>query len=515
MFWQIITIFFGFILIIGIVFSHIYLKKTRSFYQLILNIVNDEFNSSPSLNLYSGLRKDILERIWKTKTDLKKYINDINVSYSQISAVSWQLSATLVENNAFTQELFATTKEVTAINELSRENVHSTINEVRSILALVESLNHNLEQMNETSIESHKIITNNINDIAQIVSVFDDIQTTTRSTMESIHTLEHSSKKISNILQTVNNIANNTHLLSLNASIESARVGEAGLGFGLVAEEIRKLADNSKKAVGEIQQLITRIPLEINSVAQAAEQNLKNVEQSVACSRNINDYLNQIKDSYKQVENEIKDIASISEKQFSVASNINQTLTSMNEITNKSTEQFNIIYQAVEKQKQNVEEIQNLGEHLIQSQEELANLTKLDQDSLTTILKTEVTITAKTTIELLKEKILLVPEFFTMNHNVHEKLLEKFLSDNSQLEAIWTNDSEGRFIYSSPPAQIVNANVRNWFKVAIVGKEFVSDVYISAITHNPCVTVSLPIINSDNKCIGVLGADLKLSSSAS
>jgi methyl-accepting chemotaxis protein len=513
MFWQIITMFLAFILIIGIVFSYIYLKQTKSFYQLVLGIINDEFISIPSLNLYSGLRKDILEIIWKTKADLKKYVNDIHVSYSQISAVSWQLSATLVENNTFTQELFATTKEVTAINELSQENVHSTINEVRRILALVESLNHNLEQMNETGIESHKIITNNVNDIARIVSVFDDIQTTTRSTMDSIHTLEHSSKKISNILQTVNNIANNTHLLSLNASIESARVGEAGLGFGLVAEEIRKLADNSKKAVGEIQQLITRIPMEINNVAQAAEQNLKNVEHSVAYSRNINDYLNQIKDSYKQVENEIKDIANISEKQFSVASNINQTLNRMNEITNKSAEQFNIIYQAVERQKQNVEEIQSLGEHLIQSQEKLADLTKLGQDSLITIPKTEVTIIAETTIELLKEKILLVPEFYKMDYKVHEKLLEKFLSDNSQLEAIWTNDSEGRFIYSSPPAQIVNANVRSWFKVAIVGKEFVSDVYISAITHNPCVTVSLPIVNYDNKRIGVLGADLKLSSS--
>ncbi|MHB8125168.1 MAG: methyl-accepting chemotaxis protein [Desulfitobacteriaceae bacterium] len=509
MFWQIITIFIVVILIISIT-AYYYIKKTKTFYQLILTIVDDEFCSNSSFIRYSGLRKDILEKIWKTKTDLSKYMNDVQVAYSQISAVSWQLSATLVENNAFTQELFVTTKEVTAINEKSQENVNSTINEVRSILALVESLNRNLDQMQETSKESHKIITNNLNDIAQIVSVFDDIQVTTRSTMESIHTLENSSKKISNILQTVNEIANNTHLLSLNASIESARAGEAGLGFGLVAQEIRKLADNSKEAVKEIQQLITRIPSEINTVAHAAEQNLKNVEQSVAFSRNINSYLKHIKNSYDQVEDEVKDIASISEEQFTVASNINKTLNQMDEITGKSAEQFNIIYQAVEKQKQNVEEIQNLGEHLIHSQKELANLAKLDQKSQAAISKTEVTTIANTTIELLKEKILLIPEFFTMEYNVHEKLLEKFLFNNSQIEAIWTNDSVGRFIYSSPPAQIVNANVRNWFTGAIVGKEFVSEVYISAITHNPCVTVSLPIIDSGNKCIGVLGADLKL-----
>lgn len=515
MFWKIITVLSGIITIISITGIYIYVKQTASFNKLIITILNNELLSDSSFNSYSGIRKDILEKIWKIKTDLRKYMNDVQVAYSQISSVSWQLSATLTENDAFTQKLFETTKEVTSFNELTKENVYFTTKEVRSILTLVEALNRNLEQMKATSIESHQIITNNINDIVRIVSVFDDIQTTTHSTMESIYTLENSSHKISNILQTVNEIADNTHLLSLNASIESARAGNAGLGFGLVAQEIRKLADNSKKAVEEIQQLITRIPLEINTVAQAAEQNLKNVEQSVAFSRNINDYLSQIKDSYKKVEDEVKNIAGISEEQFLVASNINETLNRMNEITGKSAEQYNIIYQAVEKQKQNVGEIHNLGENLIQSQKDLANLTKLDQDSCTTIPKTEVTAIAKLTIELLKEKILLNPELYTMDHKIHKEILEKFLSDNNQLEAIWTNDSDGHFIHSSPPNQIVNANVRDWFTAAIVGKEFVSDVYISAITHNPCVTVSLPIIDSANICTGVLGADLKLLSSIS
>ncbi len=77
---------------------------------------------------------------------------------------------------------------------------------------------------------------------------------------------------------------------------------------------------------------------------------------------------------------------------------------------------------------------------------------------------------AELTSELLKEKILLNPQLYTMNNNIHKGILEKFLTENKALEAIWTNDSDGRFIYSRPPNQIINANVRAWFKAEIAEK---------------------------------------------
>ncbi len=124
---------------------------------MIETILNNKSFSDSSFNSFSGIHKDILEKIWKTKTDLRKYINDVQVAYSQISSVSWQLSATLAENDAFTQKLFDTTKEVTVFNKLTHENVDVTTSEVRSILTLVETLNHYLEQMKATSMESHQI----------------------------------------------------------------------------------------------------------------------------------------------------------------------------------------------------------------------------------------------------------------------------------------------------------------------------------------------------------------------
>jgi hypothetical protein len=65
--------------------------------------------------------------------------------------------------------------------------------------------------------------------------------------------------------------------------------------------------------------------------------------------------------------------------------------------------------------------------------------------------------------------------------------------------------------YSNPPAGIVNGKVREWFQESINGVEYISPVYISAITKNPCITVSLPIIDKEDKIVGVIGTDIKIS----
>jgi methyl-accepting chemotaxis protein len=82
------------------------------------------------------------------------------------------------------------------------------------------------------------------------------------------------------------------------------------------------------------------------------------------------------------------------------------------------------------------------------------------------------------------------------------------ISESDQIEAIWTNDNKGNFIYSNPPAGIANATVRDWFNESMKGTTYVSNIYISAISKSPCMTISLPIYNTSRQVIGVIGADI-------
>ncbi len=93
---------------------------------------------------------------------------------------------------------------------------------------------------------------------------------------------------------------------------------------------------------------------------------------------------------------------------------------------------------------------------------------------------------------------------------MHKEILSGLLAQHAELEAAWTNLPNGQFVVSLPPAGIANAQTRDWFKQAINGSFYISQVYVSAISHQPCLTISLPIKGEMGAVVGVLGVDLKL-----
>ncbi len=93
---------------------------------------------------------------------------------------------------------------------------------------------------------------------------------------------------------------------------------------------------------------------------------------------------------------------------------------------------------------------------------------------------------------------------------MHQEVLSAFLAQHRMLEAIYSNGADGSFIYSEPPAGLANAKVRPWWQEAMAGRIYKSQVYISAITRQPCLTVAVPIPGTDGKPVGVLAADLSI-----
>ena len=83
--------------------------------------------------------------------------------------------------------------------------------------------------------------------------------------------------------------------------------------------------------------------------------------------------------------------------------------------------------------------------------------------------------------------------FISMEESYHESKLSSMLISKVDVEAIWSNRIDGSFIFSLPEAGLLNAKGRDWWKKAMTGQVFQSEVYVSAITKQHCVTVSVPI----------------------
>ena len=101
-------------------------------------------------------------------------------------------------------------------------------------------------------------------------------------------------------------------------------------------------------------------------------------------------------------------------------------------------------------------------------------------------------------------------EVRTMDEQEHSAYLTSMLNKTDSVEAIWSNRADGTFIFSLPAAGLLNAKGREWWKKAMQGQLFVSDVYISSITKKPCMTLSTAIRNDEGVNIGVVGVDLSI-----
>jgi twitching motility protein PilJ len=141
-------------------------------------------------------------------------------------------------------------------------------------------------------------------------------------TAEKMRSLAMRSTEISEIIELINDIAAQTNLLALNAAIEAAHAGEAGLGFSVVAEEIRKLADRSAQATRDVGELIKRIQRETPEAIGAMEKGMKEVKDGAVLAEQSRQALQEIFAALKQSAELVEEIYAASEEQTHVTKSL-------------------------------------------------------------------------------------------------------------------------------------------------------------------------------------------------
>ncbi|MDR3591659.1 MAG: methyl-accepting chemotaxis protein [Negativicutes bacterium] len=132
-----------------------------------------------------------------------------------------------------------------------------------------------------TASRTSRVSADGIKSLQQAIEQLGDVRKTVRFATESIHNLGKRSEEIGSIVDVITGIAGQTNLLALNAAIEAARAGEHGRGFGVVAEEVRKLAEESAEAATKIGNLIRDIQAETSVTVRTMESNLDQVDVQV------------------------------------------------------------------------------------------------------------------------------------------------------------------------------------------------------------------------------------------
>jgi len=456
----------------------------------------------------SKMCKKYINKIQQLKNDLKRLNFEVQVTSSQISSVSESIAVTLDENNVFAKYVYDEVNEMANNNKLVNSSIDNTLSEVKNIMELLNRAEEITIDMLKKSSISKDTVKISLEEILHIVQTINSIHESSDMTMVNMESLKKTSKEIIHILETVKNVSKQTQLLALNATIESARAGEHGKGFAVVASEIHKLADDTAKSVEDINSLIKAIQNEVESVYTVVRENASRVDEGMSATKNIETNLGRIDSSFNDVFDMMDQISSLSKKEVLIAQSVGNQIQEVEDVVTKTSISVEQVQSSVHQQKHNMEEFSSMGSRLNQASSTLSELFLTETDSLESI-GNEAFEKAQNSLSLIRNEICSKSQIISSRDStVHETILSDFMKKYSFVEAAWTNDRKGRFICSIPKAGIANANVREWFKQSIKGEDFVSSIYISAITRNPCITVSSPIKNSSGEIVGVVGIDI-------
>jgi methyl-accepting chemotaxis protein len=152
-----------------------------------------------------------------------------------------------------------------------------------------------------------------------------------RSSTEAVQGLGERSQAIGQVVAVINDIADQTNLLALNAAIEAARAGEQGRGFAVVADEVRKLADRTTNATREIAQCIEEIQSETQAVVKQMIEGSDRVEQGTVLAGQAGEAIETIRESTLSVFNAIESIAAVGQQQASASIEIASSVESMSD----------------------------------------------------------------------------------------------------------------------------------------------------------------------------------------
>ena len=178
----------------------------------------------------------------------------------EVTQVSEQVSNAALK----AQEL---SSEVLVASDADTQQVEQTVQELSQMAVAMREMATEAKKVNEVSEDATKITTSALDTVTEAVNSIMKIRDTVRETEKRIKRLGERSQEIGGTVNLINNIAERTHILSLNASMHAASAGEAGRGFMVVADEIQRLAENSREATAQIETLVKNIQVETTDTA--------------------------------------------------------------------------------------------------------------------------------------------------------------------------------------------------------------------------------------------------------
>lgn len=264
-----------------------------------------------------------------------------------INQMATETSKVLLDVRRITEEVEAASRHVkvqgdnvSRVAEVEREVVDTTMTELSAAAEAMNKIAEVAQSCNEIAAQATRSTQTALATVTSTVEGMGEIRETIHETEKRIKRLGERSQEISSIVDIINNIAERTHVLALNASMQAAAAGEAGRGFSVVADEVQRLAESSRNATSQISALVKNIQVETNDTIATMDRTIQQVVEGSRLAERAGEQMKETQNTTANLVQVVEQIAMASRQQAQISNELRERAQTIQHSTQETAKQL-------------------------------------------------------------------------------------------------------------------------------------------------------------------------------